>query len=334
MVEHADVEGSGSVAEARRPEPRGMTPSDIGVIVAGVALVLAIPSRTAGWPPFLAPPPLPYLLVLGGLRLAASAGLVLALVVLARRGRYGGPVRPAEWLALGLASCALLDVVPNLDDAVNAYYSAVGSASLDFGVARLLLSAPAAAGLILIVAGSVLLRRRVRGGSRVASTLTALGIVVGWSLWSWGPCEVARLELPYLLVPGPSGDPSSWGWRAPVVFALRDVVANGPIALTWGLPAAAMVRTWRADRRRMPARRRAWTEPAALAVALMAALLLSVLAFTAVGPQASFEVLRRLTFVGLVGLVSWWASGRLGVGCSPNAREAGPQFQPGSSASE
>lgn len=52
---------------------------------------------------------------------------MLAFVVLYRRGRYGGPVRSAEWLALGLASLGLVDAVPNLDWAVNAYYAAVGS---------------------------------------------------------------------------------------------------------------------------------------------------------------------------------------------------------------
>lgn len=328
MVGHTRIGVLEPRDDGRDRQPRRMTLADLGVIVAGVALVLAIPPRAAGWPLFLAPPPL-YLLVLGGLRLAVCSGLVLALVVLARRWRYGGPVRPAEWLALGLASCALLDAVPNLDDAVNAYYAAVGSTALDFGAARRLLAAPAAVGVGLVVALLLALRRRVHDGSRAASALTVVGIVAGWSLWSWGPCQVARLELPYLLVPGLSGDPSSWGWRAPVVFALRDVVANGPMALSWGLPAAAVVRSWRRYRRGMPARRRAWTEPAASAVALMAALLLSVLAFTAVGPRASFEVLRRLSFVGLVGLVSWWASARLSVGGAAHAREAGPEFQPG-----
>src|SRR5262249_44514581 len=154
-----------------------------------------------GWPPYLSPPLL-FFVVLGGLRLTVGFGLVLALVVLFRRGRYGGPVRPAEWLALGFASLGLLDAVPNLDDAVNAYYAAVGSTALGFGVAGWLLSAPAAAGVVLVVAGLVLLRR-ARDGSRIASALTVVGIVGGIFLWFWGPCEVARLQLPWLLVPGP-----------------------------------------------------------------------------------------------------------------------------------
>jgi hypothetical protein len=78
--------------------------------------VMAIPSRVSGWPPFLPPPSILFLAVIGCLRLTVGFGLVLALVVLFRRGRYGGPGRAAEWLALGLASLGLLDVVPNLDD--------------------------------------------------------------------------------------------------------------------------------------------------------------------------------------------------------------------------
>src|SRR4051812_33864102 len=85
---------------SRRPEPRRITVVDLLVITAGVAVVLAMPTRTAAWPPFLAPPPLLALVVIGGLRLTVMSGLVLSLAVLYRRGLYGGPVRPAEWLAM------------------------------------------------------------------------------------------------------------------------------------------------------------------------------------------------------------------------------------------
>jgi len=295
----------------RQPEPRWITLADLGVIVAGVALLMTIPSRALGWPFYLSPPPLLFFVALGGLRLTVGFGLVLALVVLFRRGRYGGLVRPAEWLALLLASLGLLDVVPNLDEAVNAYYAAVGSTALDFGLARWLLSAPAAAGVAVVVAGLVLLWRRARDGSRIASALTVVAIVGGMFLWFWGPCEVARLQLPWLLVPGPPGDPSSWGWRAPVVFAVRDMVANGPTALTWGLAAAATVRAWRADVRGR-VRARVWTELAAFADAVVVALL-----FTVLRPQAPGDLIWWVSWVVSVGLISWWITGRLGVGTIP-----------------
>ncbi len=89
--------------DGRRPEPRWITTADLGVIVAGVALVMTIPSRALGWPPYLSPPPLLFFVVIGGLRLTVRFGLVLALVVLFRRGRYGGPVRApsgSRWYSL------------------------------------------------------------------------------------------------------------------------------------------------------------------------------------------------------------------------------------------
>jgi hypothetical protein len=285
-----------------------MTLADLGVMVAGVALVMAIPSRASAWPLFLPSPSILFLAVIGGLQLTVGFGLVLALVVLFRRARYGGPVRPAERLALGLAALRLLDVVPNLDEAVNAYYAAVGSKTLDFGVARWLLSAPAATGVVLVVAGSALLQRRARDGSRAASSLAVVGIVGGLCLWFWGPCQVARLELPWLLVPSPQGDPLSWGWRGSVVDALRAAVATGPEALTWGLLVAATIRPWWADRRRGRAPARVWTERAAIADATVAALLL-----TLVGPQGSVDLALWVTWLVGIGLLSWGIAGCLGL---------------------
>jgi hypothetical protein len=92
---------------------------------------------------------------------------------------YGGPVRPAKWLALCLASFGLVDAVGNLDEAVNTYYAAVRSTALDFSVARWRMSAPAFAGVALIVAAVIFLRRPTRDGSRLASALTVGGIVSG-----------------------------------------------------------------------------------------------------------------------------------------------------------
>ena len=103
--------------------------ADLAVIVAGVALAITVPSQPMGAVLFFAPPPLIFLVLVMGLRLTMSCGLVLALVVLFRRWRYGGPVWPAEWLALLLASFLLVEAVPPLDAAVNAYYRAVGSSA-------------------------------------------------------------------------------------------------------------------------------------------------------------------------------------------------------------
>jgi hypothetical protein len=286
-----------------------MTLADAAVIVAGAALVLAIPAPGLDWPSYLPPPAPGYFVVVGSHRLVRAIGLVLALVVLFRRGRYGGLVRPAEWLALGLAALCLLEKVPNLDTAVNAYYAAARSTVLDFGVARWLLSAPAAVGVVLVAGGLAMLRRRARGGSRFASALMVAGIVGVLFLWYWGPCEVARLQLPWLLVPSPNADPRTWGWRGPVVFSLREAVANFPMGLTWGLPAAVAVRSWWNNRRRGCPQAWVWTEPAAFAAAAVAFVLYAMFS-----PRWPDDLVPWVSMVLTVGLASWWIGGRLGAG--------------------
>ena len=137
----------------------------------------------------------------------------------------------------------------------------------------------------------------------------AVGIMAGLFLWFWGPCEVARLQLPWLLVPSPEGAVSSWGWRGPVVFALRELVANGLPGLTWGLIAAATVRSWRDERRSGRARGQVWTEEAAVVDAVVVALLLAA----GVGLLRPFDIVRWAPFwIASVALLSWWLTGRFG----------------------
>jgi hypothetical protein len=298
-------------ARTRTPEPRGMTLADLGVLVAGVALVMTLPARTSAWPPFLPPPQTWFFALIGGLRLAVACGMVLALVVLFRRGRYGGTVRPAEYLALALAAFGLLDVTPGLDDAVNACFAPAAFAHNGFSTLRWLLAAPAIAGVVLIAAGVLLLRRRVRAGSRVAAAITVAAIVGGLLLWFWGPCQIAQLELPWLLVPSPRGDPAAWGWRGPVVLALREMIGNGPVDLTWGMPAAAAVRRWR-NHRRGTAPAWVWTEGAAILVIVAAAA--SFLLLAAANMQGPAEIVQQFSWVLGIGLLSWWISGRFDAG--------------------
>jgi hypothetical protein len=186
----------------RRPKPRRMTTADLCAVIAAAALVMAMPSRTAWWPSDFGSLPLFFFAMIGSLRLAVGLGMVITLVAIFRHGRYGGSVRPAELLAMGLASLGLLDIVPKLDEAIEGCYGVVGSNALDFGVARWLLSALAAAVAGLVAVALVLLRPRVHDGSRIASALTIVGIVAGLSLSFWGPCEVARMQVPWSLVPG------------------------------------------------------------------------------------------------------------------------------------
>lgn len=292
--------------DARRTEPRRMTMADLAVMIAAVALVMAIPARTAVWPPYI-PAPAILLILIRSLRLTQEVGLAFALVVLYRRARYGGPVRPAEFLALGLASLNLLEAVPNLDDMVNAYYATVGTNVINFGIARRMLAAPAASCLGLIVGGLIILRRRVNDGSRVASASNLIGIVAVLCLWFWGPCEVARLQLPTLLVPSPPGEPTTWGWLGTVVFTLREAVEIMPRAIVWGVIAAVTVRAW-SDRRGW-----LWTEWAALVDGGLAAFLL-LAAIIGRGPVESGQ---WALFMVVIGLASWWISGRLAPSVRP-----------------
>ena len=170
---------------------------------------------------------------------------------------------------------------------------------------RWLLSAPAAAGVVLVVAGLAFLMPRVRSGSHAASAATVVGIFAGLFVWLWGPCEVTRLQLPWLLVPSPSGDPSSWGWRGSVVLALRDVVADGLVVMTCGLLAAFPVRAWRAGRRRVPRRPWVWTEPACFTTAVVAAVLYAVVL------TLDNNIVAGMAWVVGAGLLSWWITGRL-----------------------
>jgi hypothetical protein len=298
------------------------------MIVAGVALLMA---NWSNWGGYGLIAHLLMQVALAVYRSAVELGPTLALVVLARRGQYGGPLRSAEWLALGLASLRLVNSVPNLDTVVNAYHAAVGSTALDFGVARWMLSAPAIVGAGLIAVLLAVLRRPARAGSRLAAAFSVIGIVGGLGLWFWGPCALGSLELPWLLVPSPAGDPATWGWRAQIVAALRAGVATAPFGVAWGLLGAAAVRSWRAERRGTPRRRWVWTEPVALAVALVAAVLHMDLAQLNPGAHEPAEIAGRAAGLFVAGLSAWWITGRLGVGamaasnmlaeCNPSRKE-------------
>ena len=239
----------------RKREPRWFTIADLVLIVAGVAFLMVSSSRMASG---LIPLSLPFLVILSLSQLMFGVAEVLALVVLGRRARYGGPIRSAEWLVLGLASLALAYQVPNLDTAVNAFYRAAGSDELGFGCP---LAAQRARGPGRRPGRGRTGAFRAPAARKVACSraLSVAGITVGLCLWFWGPCAVAHLELPWLLIPSPAGEPSTWGWRGPLVFALRNIVANGLSVFTWGVLISAAVLAWRADRRAGSSR--VWSGP-------------------------------------------------------------------------
>jgi len=93
-------------------EHRSVTLGDLAALIAGIALVLVLPTTQSYWPlpsDFLGPWPrwLPWFFCL---RLALGAACVaLVPVVLRRRACYGGLARPAEFLALCAAMPFLAD---------------------------------------------------------------------------------------------------------------------------------------------------------------------------------------------------------------------------------
>src|SRR5262249_39133196 len=92
------------------------------------------------------------------------------------------------------------------------------------------------------------------------------------------------------------------------------------IALTWGVPVAATVRAWWAKGRRGQGETWVWTELAAVADIVAAALLFVVVGLNLVGPQGPADLVRQASWVAGGGLVSWWITGRAGVGNSASAQ--------------
>ena len=123
------------------------------------------------------------------------------------------------------------------------------------------------------------------------------------------------------------------GLAGPVVFALRELVANGLPGLTWGLIAAATVRSWRDERRSGRARGQVWTEEAAVVDAVVVALLLAA----GVGLLRPFDIVRWAPFwIASVALLSWWLTGRFGPwhNYATRAASASDRARPARSAQE
>ncbi len=307
------------------PEPSRLTLADLCVIVAGFAVAFAIPQRVSLFPYLVSSGKSPVVYLAPGamillLRILPSLGIVLTVAVAYRKARYGGLVRPAELVAFTFAASCLLDAIPNLDEGVNAYYQARVGPVLDFGLARWLVSAPAWLGIGVLIAALLWLYPRTLAGSRPCALGTVVVILAGLILWFWGPIAVTQLELPWLLIPSPAGDPRTWGWLGTVVDVLRFTVRYGPWLLTWCLPFAAVARSWLAWRR--SARKKpVWTERACVLLAMAA--LPTAVAAVAAGGTSSFG--GAIAVAGAF-LLAWSITGKVGVGPTPapaaNARES------------
>src|SRR5438270_182516 len=108
------MDGECAMQEAREPsEPISITLAELSALVLGSALAFSLPQMhlltdriTIGNIPM--PVWVAWLFVIG--EVAMRVGLAFTPVILARRARYGGLPRPAEWLSI-LAALALLHEV-------------------------------------------------------------------------------------------------------------------------------------------------------------------------------------------------------------------------------
>jgi hypothetical protein len=109
------MDGECAMQEAREPsEPISITLAELSALVLGSALAFSLPQMhlltdqiTIGNIPM--PEWVAWLFVIG--EVAMKVGLAFTPVILARRARYGGLPRPAEWLSILVALALLHEVV-------------------------------------------------------------------------------------------------------------------------------------------------------------------------------------------------------------------------------
>ena len=200
-------------------------------------------------------PPLWVVLLWGASALVASLAFATAMAIVARRFRYGGMPRPAEWLAILIAAAMLGLALPNVDEAVNwsRGLSSGFSGSLDRNYS---LFRWAWAGVATVVALVGLARARRgptmarRPGSR-RSVLTGVATAL-----LWGPIPVCSLELPWMIWGPALAAGEVPGAMFNFWLEVRKGIARLPLGLLFGVPIVATVRDrLRSDR---PAWR--WTE--------------------------------------------------------------------------
>lgn len=233
----------------RTGEPRLLTLLDLMALVAGIAFAFARPSPSLASPVVSHEPGVVVLarLVLWVLQVGC---LGTGFAIVARRSRYGGMPRPPEWLAILISLTLVIEVVPDVDQVVEATWRPLGLGDVSFSRCRWLWAGVALAVSLVLLAAVVLGRRTLPAGMR-----TLLLIVAATALL-WGPLPVIAQELPglpfwYVEPPLPPADYR----RFRAGLGLRAGISLIPTALLLTLPA---VSTWLDYRRRGT---RAWTWP-------------------------------------------------------------------------
>ncbi len=167
-----------------REEPRGMTLADLVAAVVGSAVGLAV-LRGVGLFEVASYPGRVRAVVIG-LRVGLVGSFALSTVTLARRGRFGGAIRPTDWLAI-LPATFLVEYLfpPGLD------FGGWLASKLHVPFAAMSWIVRGGAVLIALVAASLAaaLVRRKRGGA-----FPLLVLAVGVSAIHWAATDLAFFE--------------------------------------------------------------------------------------------------------------------------------------------
>jgi hypothetical protein len=234
--------------------PRWLTVSDHLALITGCAIALVLPPAL-GYGGLHAQLPAWLTVAMAVVTLLLSLELAIALVVLVRCFQYRAMPRPAEWLAILLATGFIAQTMPGVDDVVNRIYQITGSTA-DFGLWRWRI---AAAALLVVLAPALFLvplRRRLSPGLRTVS-ISAMALVL-----LWAPLPVLSRQFDTLF------PPLNWlgvGWSFWLAVSSLRGIAYLPTALLFGVPTAAAFFTWRRGGRRGWL----WTEWAGAGVAAL-----------------------------------------------------------------
>jgi hypothetical protein len=174
------------------------------VAVLGSAIMLWL-HPTVRFPIALAYPvslPVWFLIALTAVNVVLALDFVTALVVLLRRLEYGGMPRPAEWLAILLATWLLSMTPPNVDDLINSILQWTARSN-SFWVWRWIVAGFAFAGCVICLAASWTFRRHLPEWTSTVLLATVAFVLL------WAPLWVVEQQLPDLFPRWPGKDA---GW--------------------------------------------------------------------------------------------------------------------------
>jgi hypothetical protein len=190
------------------------------------------------------------------------AAMATSVAVIERQMAFHRSAYAAEWISIVIALSTLKEWLLPVDGFVNQVFPREWVLT-SFGRCEWIV---AAAGLLVSVAGIVVLRWRRRALPRWSKTLI---VAVALLVLLWGPIEVMAREGSQLFPAPPDTAPS---WLAAHWIEARFWLIRVPLGLVYAIPATAALSQWRAR----GAQGRIWTERPGPAIALIMGLFLFV----------------------------------------------------------